>query len=471
MARPWRAATAGRREFVRNLGDERPHRAGGAPRSPCCAGRGAAARRLRAKGVDRVAGRIDRFVSAGAGTGSPCGPRAAALREDGACAPGSRPPLSVVARRTGRSGIAGRRRAAGAAVRHGVDGGRGAEPFRPPQGRRVSRRRSPAQAAAGGRGCGRRRSAAGPDDPGRFRLHRTGKPVGGHGTGAVRAGAGGAGGSGPLRGGVSGTKGHLPAGRDVRSSRRRRRSERHGLGAAGALRARVRAHRAVVERGRAALGGGGTQCRRAGGGTGGGSVQPRGRYALLAGTRHCAGGHRTRCDGCRVRAPRTRGVRGGDPELGARGRGTQRFGGQRAPPSGQRSGRGHRDHLRAAGVRGRAGPAPEHHPRFPQRPGGAGPRRPGSGARPRGDQSSGRRCHQQPDRPRCRARHGAGRRLLEASRAGAGFLRRRGADHGRSRGGSGHRDRAPFTARPSGGLGLAGLGTAAPGDFEHGPAC
>ena len=261
MALPWRAATAGRREFVRNFGDERPHRAGGAPRARCCADRGASPRGLRAKGVDRAAGCTNRFVIAGAGTGSPCDPRAAALREDGACAPGSRPPLSVVARRTGRSGIAGRCRAAGAAVRHGVDGGRRAEPFPPPQGRRFPRRRSLAQAAEGGRGCGRRRNAAGPDDPGRFRLHRTGKPVGGHGTGAVRAGAGGEGGSGPLRGGVSGTKGHLPAGRDVRSRRCLRGAERHGLGAAGALRARVRAHRAVVERGRAALGGGGTQCR------------------------------------------------------------------------------------------------------------------------------------------------------------------------------------------------------------------
>ena len=79
---------------------------------------------------------------------------------------GARPPLSAVARRRLARGIARRGRAGCAALRHGVDGGRGAEPLRAPHGHRVPRHRCLAEAAGGGRGFGRRREWRGAGPPG-----------------------------------------------------------------------------------------------------------------------------------------------------------------------------------------------------------------------------------------------------------------------------------------------------------------
>ena len=102
----------------------------------------------------------------------------------------------------------------------------------------------------------------------------------GHGRGALRVRAGGALGAGPLRGGVPGGAGDIAPGRDVRARRIGPRPRRHRLGTAGALRARVRADRALGERGHPPRRGDGTQRRRDRGRPHGGSVLARDRNAV-----------------------------------------------------------------------------------------------------------------------------------------------------------------------------------------------
>ena len=104
--------------------------------------------------------------------------------------------------------------------------------------------------------------------------------MGRHGRGALRARAGGAGRAGPLRRGCAGSAGRVSAGRDVRPRRRERGTDRHGVGAAGPVRAGMRVDGAVGERGHLAQRGDRTQHRGTGRGADRGSVQPGGRDAV-----------------------------------------------------------------------------------------------------------------------------------------------------------------------------------------------
>ena len=129
---------------------------------------------------------------------------------------------------------------------------------------------------------------------------------------------------------------HLVAGGDVRTERKQ--SGTHRMGTARPLRVRLRAHGPVVERGRSPQRGGGPQRRGDCCGADGGRVQPRGRHAIRDCERHLASGHRTGRHGSRLRTA-DNGCEGSRSTERIVGRPwTECFGGQRHPPSAERSG-------------------------------------------------------------------------------------------------------------------------------------
>ena len=127
--------------------------------------------------------------------------------------------------------------------------------------------------------------------------------------------------------------------RDVRG--RRRQSGRYGVGAAGPLCPRVRAHGAVVKCRGSSQRSVGAQRRGTGGGAGSGSVQPGGWNAVCRGARHPAVGNRTGRNGSGFCHSGTSGVDGRGTERIIRQCWAEHLGGQRRPPSGKRA--GHRD--------------------------------------------------------------------------------------------------------------------------------
>ena len=118
----------------------------------------------------------------------------------------------------------------------------------------------------------------------------------GHGRGALRERAGGAGGARPLRGGARRGAGRVVARRDVRPLRRGEHPGGPRMVAARDLRARLRAHGALVERGHPAERGGRGGRRRDRGRAGRWRAGPRGRAAACGRRRSGSG-----AGGCRAR--------------------------------------------------------------------------------------------------------------------------------------------------------------------------
>ena len=130
---------------------------------------------------------------------------------------------------------------------------------------------------------GRRGTGAAGGGEGGVRLYRAGEPVGRNGGGSLRARAGGPGGAGPLRRAASRRAGRLLARRDVRADRLGRRPRRSAVEAAGDLRARMRAHRAVGECRDSTRRGVRTQPRGDRGRAHRGGVRPGGRAEIRGG--------------------------------------------------------------------------------------------------------------------------------------------------------------------------------------------
>ena len=218
-----------------------------------------------------------------------------------------------------------------------MDGGYRPESLRLPDGGGVPRCRIAAGVSErpGGVRPGHRASNG---DKGRLRLHRTGEPVGRHGTGPVRERAGGKGCPGPVRGCLPRGERGLPAGRDVRPRRGEWRPGRHRLGAAGPVCAGVRPDGPLGQRGHRAQRRAGTQRGGDCGGARGRGPQPGGRHAVCRRTRHAAVRHPAGRDGSDLRPGGTREDGGRGAERVVQRRRAKHCGGQRRPHSGQRAG-------------------------------------------------------------------------------------------------------------------------------------
>ena len=285
MARPLGPPAARGGERVRMVGHERPCRAGGIHLPWRCRARPPRWGRLgrRSSAADRRFDPDVRRVAAAAGSACPAdNSSAAAFRKVGSGASRRGGTLSRVARRTWRRARGRERGVRSPALGHGLDGRHRPEPLRPSDRSGVPGRGVAARGSAGDR-RDRRESGIAQGDEGGVRLYRAGQPVAGHGRGALRKRAGGPRGARPVRRGARGRARRFSARRDVRPPRRRGRSGRPAVEAAGDLRARMRPRGAVVEHRHPAGRGARTQPGRDRGRAHRGRVQPGGWLAPRGG--------------------------------------------------------------------------------------------------------------------------------------------------------------------------------------------